>query len=938
MVLALKFPLIFSLIAGYTFLVSAHVFAEDVRGEGAVARREGREHWAFQSIAQPPTPLVRDRDWVRNPVDAFILARLEDESVGPSAEASRATLLRRVSLDLTGLPPGPAEVEAFLSNTRADAYEQLVDRLLASPHYGERWGRYWLDMARYADSDGFEQDRVRPYAWRWREWVIHALNADLPFDLFSVEQLAGDLLPGATIDQRVATGFHRNTLINREGGIDGEEDRVKRTVDRTNTLGEVWLGMTVGCTQCHDHKYDPLVQSDYYGLYAFFNNLEEPDIPAAPPEELAAYTMVKAAFDREHAPYLERISAYEKNKLPATIAAWEESLDDAVPTWVVLEPAKLVSRQGSTLTRQEDASVFVTGENDRSDIYTFVAETELSGITSFRLEVLPDERLPMDGPGLAPNGNFVLTSFRVIAEPAEPALAGSDSSALPRVFTLQHSHADFSQVNRPVAAAVGDDATSGWAIYPRVGMTHTALFETREEIAFEGGVRLHIELHHALHHDHNIGRFRISASTQRRPVRSDVVEILRLSEEERSEEQRAVVAEFYRTLDPELNALNAAAVEHARGAPKNPGEKNRAQAVEERSEPRRTQVHIRGDFLQKGEEVAPRAPTLFPPVVARAESADRLDLARWLFAPEHPLTARVLVNRLWQQYFGRGIVATDNDFGTQGDPPSHPELLDWLAARFREGGWSLKALHRLIVTSATYRQSSDARPELQERDPFNTWLARQNRLRVEAEVIRDLGLAVSGLLCYELGGPSVRPPQPAGVAELGFNGLVRWKPSTGADIYRRGVYTHFQRTVPYPMLMVFDAPNSNTSCTQRERSNTPLQALTLWNDPVFFDMARALGRRIAKATLESRDRQGQVAQRIFYAFRLCLGRDPDRAEVVSLSNFYASQRKQFEADEDSAGLVIGAPSGPDGETTAERAAWVMIARTLLNMDEFITRE
>jgi len=939
---------IFSLMATCALLVSGPAAGEDASDKDAAgARRKGREHWAFQAIRNPPVPQVRDRDWVRNPIDAFILARLEKESVKPSAAARRATLLRRVYLDLIGLPPGPAEVDAFLSDKRADAYEQLVDRLLASPHYGERWGRHWLDMARYADSDGFEQDRVRPYAWRWREWVIDALNADLPFDQFSVEQLAGDLLPGASIDQRVATGFHRNTLINREGGIDGEEDRVKRTVDRTNTLGEVWLGMTVGCTQCHDHKYDPLAQSEYYGLYAFFNNLEEPDIPAPDPEEFKAYTLAKAEFDKEHAPYLERVSAYEKSKLPATIAAWDESIDEAVPTWVVLEPTKLASAQGSTLTRQEDASVFVTGENDRSDVYTFVAETELTSITAFRLEVIADERLPGNGPGRASNGNFVLTSFRVTAAPATPANAGSSipaaagpvgASAQPEAFALQHPHADFSQVNRPVAAAVGDDPTNGWAIHPRVGMPHAALFETRDDIGFEGGTRLRIELHHALHHDHNIGRFRISASTLRRPVRPDIVDVLRLPEEERSDKQRAVVTEFYRTLDPEFNALTAAAAEHAKEAPKNPGEKTKAQAVAERLEPRGTQVHIRGDFLHKGDEVEPHAPTILPPVVSRDECADRLDLARWLFTPEHPLTARVLVNRLWQQYFGRGIVATDNDFGTQGDPPSHPGLLDWLATRFREGGWSLKALHRLIVTSATYRQSSDGLLELVERDPLNTWLAHQNRLRVEAEVIRDLSLAASGLLCCKVGGPSVRPPQPAGVAELGFNDQVGWKTSTGADIYRRGVYTHFQRTVPYPMLLAFDAPNSNTSCTRRERSNTPLQALTLWNDPVFFDMAQALGRRIIEEAPRMADRQVQVTERIRYAFRLCLGRHPDAAEAASVRKFYASQLAQFETDEESAGAAIGDRPGPDGATAAELAAWVIVGRTILNMDEFITRE
>lgn len=919
-----------AIFAACTFLVSLLAASDEASEDPAKRKLKASQHWAFQAIERPAVPRVQARDWVRNPIDAFILAKLEKENVQPSPEARRTTLLRRLYLDVIGLAPTPHEVKTFLNDTRPDAYERLVDRLLASPHYGERWGRYWLDMARYADSDGFEQDRVRPHAWRWREWVIDALNANRPFDQFSVEQLAGDLLPQPDINQLVATGFHRNTLINREGGVDGEEDRVKRTVDRTNTLGEVWLGMTLACGECHNHKYDPLTQHEYFGLYAFFNNIEQPDIPAPYPDEWEAYKIAKAKFDKEYAPYLERLAAYQKNALPKQVGELKKSVNKSSLSWALLLPTALSSAVGGTLLPQKDGSVFAEGENDQSDVYTFVASTNLQGITAFRLEVLPDERLPRKGPGRASNGNFVLTSFKVTATPRD----GKGSS---KTVELQNPYADFNQSNRNIKSAVsGDD--NGWAVWPEVGKAHTAVFETKEDIGFEGGTLLSIELHHALHHDHTIGRFRISAISFPRPIQSEILDFLRVPEDKLTEIQGNAREELSLQVDPKYVELATAAAEHAKKAPVNPGKKTMAQTVAERAQPRRTQVHIRGDFLNKGDDVEPHAPVILPPIAARAERADRLDLARWLFRADHPLTARIAVNRVWQQDFGQGIVVSDNDFGTQGDPPSHPELLDWLATLFRESGWNLKALHRLIVTSATYRQSSADRPELAERDPLNRWLSHQNRLRVEAEVIRDIALSTSGLLVPRVGGPSVRPPQPEGIDELGFQNQVRWQTSGGADKYRRGLYTHFQRTVPYPMLMTFDAPDSNTSCTRRERSNTPLQALTLWNDPVFFDMAQALGRCIAQDAPRNSRPRDQTKARVRYAFQLCLGRAPDAAEGVWMQNFYASQLKHFETDAAAANATNGDGPLPDKTSPAQLAAWIQIGRALMNVDEFITRE
>ena len=890
--------------------------------------RENDSHWAFQPIRRLALPSVGNRSWPCNEIDLWILSRLEREAVQPAPLANRNTLQRRLHLDLVGLTPSPFQIDRFLEEIRPDAYERLVDRLLASPHYGERWGRYWLDMARYADSDGYEKDLPRPYAWRWRQWVIDTLNADKPFDQFTLEQLAGDLLEESTTEQQIATGFHRNSLVNREGGIDQEEDRVKRTVDRINTLGEVWLGMTIECAQCHDHKFDPISQHEYYSLYAFFNNLDEPNISAPLPGQVDRYLQTKQDFDREHEKLLKQLAEYERDEFPQALASWEDSLGHPAPNWVLLTPQQLTDKMGSMFSPQEDGSILVTGSNNRS-LYTVVTETDLVGITAFRLEVLPDDRLPAKGPGRGHNGNFVLTKFRVTAIPRV-------HSATTQVVDLQSAFADFSERKLPITSVIDDDSGGGWAIYPQVGKSHTAIFETRQDIGFVGGTRLQIELHHGFHADHNIGRFRISCTTFHRPVRLGVLEALQVPRNQRNDQQRSMITNFYRTLDPRSLVFNTAVTEHAQKVPVDPRESVKAQVVSERVEPRETHIHIRGDFLHKGAVVESQTPSSLPPLQTRNGRPNRLDLARWLVDPKNPLTARVIVNRLWQQYFGRGIVATDNDFGTQGDKPTHPALLDQLATDLISKDWSLKSLHRRIVTSATYRQSSDVRLELEDRDPNNRWMARQNRLRVEAEVIRDLALAASGLLVNKIGGESVRPPQPADVAKLGFPRKVEWPTSVGSDRYRRGVYTFFQRTVPYPMLIAFDASDSNTSCTRRERSNTPLQALSLWNDPVFFEAAQALGQRIVDEIPTTGQPTIDQRQRIRHAFLLCLARQPSQEEQRVMQNLVASQRDQLAADKQAARRVVAHRAGtvPD----AELGVWVIVGRTLMNTDEFITRE
>lgn len=901
--------------------------------DGALAA----DHWSFKPIARPPLPQVANRAWFRTPLDAFILARLEKEEIAPSHEASRETLLRRLHFDLVGLPPTPAELHEFLADDRPDAYERLVDRLLASPHFGERWGRHWLDLARYADSDGFEKDAPRPFAWKYRSWVIDALNADMPFDRFTREQLAGDVLPSAGESQRVAVGFHRNTLHNTEGGADPEEDRVKKTIDRTNTLGTVWLGLTVGCAQCHSHKYDPLSQREYFRLYAFFNSLNEVNIDAPTPEQAAAYDAVRQLWEPEQAKRLGAVKAYEAEQLPAKQAAWEQQAANSPAVWTMLEPSSVRSAKGATFKTLSDKSVLVEGKNVLSDVYTIEAATSLKDITAVRLEVLPDQSLVAGGPGRANNGNFVLTTFRVTA-----AHADGKSAAVP--VTFKSARADYSQPQFDPALALNENPADGWAVGHEFGKRHVAVFVAQGPLGVEGGTKLTVTLDQTynLTEPHNIGRFRLSVATGTDAppldgVPADIVALARLAPAERKPEQQKQLAEYYVGLDSELIALKQSLVEHAKKAPALP-DQAKAQSVAQLGTPRPTKIHLRGDFLNPGEPVDAGIPAVFPSIKSRSEQPDRLDLANWLLDPANPLTARVAANRLWQQIFGRGLVATSDDFGKQGEPPSHPELLDWLASELAESGWSQKQLLRQIVCSAVYRQSSAARADLVEVDPENVLLARQSRRRVESEVIRDLALASGGLLVPRIGGPSVRPPQPAEYASVTYANSARWEVSKGGDRYRRGLYTFFQRTSPYPMLMTFDTPDSNECAARRSRSNTPLQSLTLWNDPAFFEAAQSLARRIVQSVPAEGRAEDSVHRRATFAFETCLGRSPNPRELAALVELYGKQLRAAESDEKNAASIVGAAPLPPGESTASIAAWVIVGRTLLNLDEFITRE
>ena len=892
------------------------------------------EHWAYQPIGPVELPEVQDKNWQRTPIDRFILAEMEKRGMTPSPVADRGTLIRRIYLDTLGLLPPPQVVLDFLNDQRPDAYRIAVDQVLKSPHYGERWGRHWLDLARYADSDGYEKDRPRPHAWRYRQWVIDALNADMPFDQFSIEQLAGDMLPGEETSTRVATGFHRNTLHNTEGGTDQEEDRVKKTVDRTNTFGSVWLGLTVGCAQCHSHKYDAISQREYYQLYSFFNGINEQDISAPTPEQQIEFDAAIAAFDTEHASYLEAIDSYEQKQLPIAFEKWLKEGATKVHRWNSPDELTISSKHGATFKQLDDGSWLSEGTNQGADTYTL--QTTVPSANGFRLEVLPDDQLPQKGPGRADNGNFVLTTVTVESRPA-----GTDGEFQPVPIT--RAAADFSQKDWDISKAVNENPDDGWAVSPEIGKRHVALFQFANKLLSEGGVDLRIQLvqKYDPKRPHNIGRFRVTTTgfegeLDLEGTPEPIVAALVVPTDTRNDAQQKTLLDYFKKRDSQYLQLQKSEREHKSQSPALPPTK--AQSVVEVAPVRQAHIHLRGNFLSKGDAVETRGFDTLPEVEKRGELPDRLDLAKWTMSANNPLTARVTVNRIWQRYFGTGIVETSDDFGKQGTPPSHPELLDWLAHEFRSQGWSLKHLHRLILNSSVYRQESARRPETAQQDPDNIWLTRQYRGRVEAEIIRDLALDASGLLSRKRGGPSVRPPQPSEYAALTYANSAKWSPSTGEDRFRRGLYTFFQRTSPYPMLMTFDSPDSTQCTTQRSRSNTPMQALTLWNDTVFTECAQHLGRRVMQDVPAVDDAAELLRQRIDYLFVVCLARHPKRTEFHAVETYYQQQVSQAEQDEELAKQIVGDQPRAKTDSIAEAAGWVALSRVMLNLDEFITKE
>jgi len=905
-------------------------------------RIDPRKHWSYLAPVRPRLPGVADASWPRSAVDYFVLRRLEDEGMKPSAPASPETLVRRVFLDLIGLPPSPAEVDRFLGDTAPGAYERLVDDLLSRPQFGERWARPWLDLARYADSHGFQRDDLRDI-WAYRDWVVAALNDDMPFDQFTIEQIAGDLLPGATESQRIATGFHRCVPTNVEAGSIPEETRIEQVIDRVNTTAAVWLGTTLECAQCHDHKYDPFSQKDYYRLLAFFNSTEieadrtNPNVPGSIAFRGPSMPIGSRERDRQRRELevqlaaLRRQEAERRKQLEKDLERWvSESVARLAdgPQTHVLEVIDFESTGSTDAYRiLEDGSVLLVGDDppDR-DTYTVRLGAKHDGIRAFRLDALTHDSLPGRGPGRgdARRPNFVLHSFRVSVAPPDARSPATN-------IEFRSARADYSQPKWDVAGAIDNDPRSGWGIGPRFGEPHWAVFETKKPLDAGGGKELLVELDQQFGRALNLGRFRLSVITgdpQGESAPAEVARLLKTPADQWSAKDREQLLEFRIAQDAHLKKLAQEAARIQRAIAQLASDTTLV--MQELAKPRPTAIFVRGDYRNPGEPVTPGTPSVLHPFSGAA--TNRLALARWLVDPDNPLMARVTVNRWWAEIFGQGIVPTVEDFGIQGQPPSHPELLDWLAVEFREHGWSMKHILRTIVLSATYRQSSRVTPALLAADDRNQLLARGPRFRMEAEMVRDNALSIAGLLSLKQGGPSIRPYQPDGTWTKVGGQAYDYIVSPGEDKYRRGLYVILKRGAPYPSFVNFDASARLACMVKRSRTNTPLQALTLLNDPVYVEAAMAFARRIVA---ESPD--GTTDGRLKYAFRVCTARWPKEAELQTLRTLFLQQRDASRRDPQAAGRLLAGFAAPESAAPEEFTAWYSVAAALLNLHETITK-
>lgn len=908
-------------------------------------------HWAYLPLRTfTADELPRGGVSESATIDAFVAAERVRQGLTAAPRADRVTLLRRLSFDLTGLPPTPAEVATFVNNSSADAYAQEVDRLLASPHFGERMAMWWLDLVRYADTVGYHGDQdvsVSPF----RDYVINAFNSNKPFDQFTIEQLAGDLLPEPSQTQLIASGYNRLGMMSAEGGVQDKEYLAKYIAERVRNVSGAWLGVTMGCCECHDHKFDPFPTREFYQMEAFFADIKERGLYSSADAtgnwgpSLKVPTEPQQARMQELLAQIAAVEATLNQSTPELVAAQAE-WELAQPSWVTLLPEELVSEQGATLKlRKRDGSIIASGESPATDTYTLTFPSVPEGIAALRLEVLPDKSLPQQGPGRAGNGNFVLTELivRAQAEGAEPrALEFAQALA-------SHEQIDNGGKNPygkwPAAAAIDHELHGdqwGWAILNEAGKPQAAVFCFAPDQAPQAGETVTIELQQKHKNpSHTLGRFRISATTSAAPeagtlaIPAGVAAALAVPVVERSDAQAQEIAKFYRTIAP---ALEPTRVELAAL------QKSRAELdaqitttlITEAVEPRPVRVLPRGNWMDDSGEV------VFPGVPAVLVSADaplpadrrltRLDLAQWITSPENPLTARVLANRLWKLYLGAGLSRKLDDIGAQGEPPTHPLLLDYLARRLIDFGWDIKGLIRAIVLSETYQQSSVPTAATLEADPENRWLARQARFRLDAEMVRDNALAVSGLLADEIGGPSVKPYQPRGYwAYLNFPAR-EWQNGTGEELYRRGLYTHWQRQYLHPGLLAFDAPSREECTADRARSNTPLQSLVLLNDPCYVEAARTLAERML--------RHGATTQeRLDFAYQQAVSRGVKEQEVAILSQLLEQARSEYQANPQAAGelLSVGARPVPDDLDTVELAAWTTIARAILNLHETITR-
>lgn len=911
-------------------------------------------HWAFVPPKRPALGDAGGSRWPRQELDLLVLDSLRKADLAPTDEASREMLARRLALDLTGLPPAPDEVARFVAEPSPDAVERWVDRLLGQPAFGERLAVDWLDASRFADTHGYHIDSGRDMS-RWREYVIDSFNANQPFDRFTTEQLAGDLLPAdgdprETLRRQIASGFSRNNMINFEGGAIPQEYLNAYLVDRVNTLGTVFLGLSVACTQCHDHKYDPMTTRDFYQLYAFFNSIPENGLDGSKGNAVPLLKAPTEWEETELATLATRIADLEKRlggplpEVDAEQQRWETTaLDSSRSLWRIAEPKEYRSVGGATLKLESDRSVVASGKNPDRETYE-VSWPSTSPVASIRLEALPDPSFPASGPGRSTNGNIVMTKVRVHVR---------QSASAPWMETkIAAADADFSQQGYAIAGAIDDDAKSGWGVFPEAGKPHLAAFRLAEPIAPSSTTELKVTLEFQSEFaGHQIGRFRLATSDQRAAPLMDslppeVTIALGVARDQRTEAQAKQLRDYYRQhVSPRVRELSDQLAEDRRRRDALDKRIPTVMVMQEMEKPRETFVLMRGQYDKPGDPVGANVPAFLPPL-AEGAPRNRLGLAQWLTQPDHPLVSRVAVNRYWQLFFGTGIVKTVEDFGSQGEAPSHPVLLDWLATDFVNADrpelpqWDLKRLIARIVTSATYRQSSAATSERVARDPENRLLARGPRFRLQAEFIRDMALASSGLLDRRLGGASVFPYQPQGLWEElmsradGKNWTAQeYEQSHGGDLYRRTMYTFWKRTCPPANLATFDAPDRETCTVRRARTNTPLQALVLMNDPTYAEAARKFAERIM------REGGATTAERTTFAFRTVLARTPTTAELTILERLHQRQLAKFKSDPASAArlLEVGESSRDMNLDTTELATWTIIASAILNLDEAIAK-
>ena len=906
-------------------------------------------HWAYQPLVRPGLPSGGDGE---GGIDRLVRVHLESVGLKPSPEADRRTLARRLSLDLTGLPATPESVAAFEADTAPGAYERLVDRLMATPQYGERMAIGWLDVVRFADTIGYHSDNPRNI-WPYRDYVIRSFNANKPFDQFTREQLAGDLLPSPSMEARIASGFNRLLLTTEEGGAQEKDYESRYLTDRVRAVGTVWMGQTIGCAQCHDHKFDPITTRDFYAMGAFFADVKETIIGRREdgmlvPTESQARELARLTSEAQR--LKERLEGPHP-ELEASLGRWRQDRLQALRSdalWTAATPASAESAGGATVAVREDRSVLVGGKTPDTDSTTVRFAGLPERVVGVRLEVLPDKSLPSQGPGRAGNGNFVLTEVvaRVVRDGAPARELAFESAWASHEQTVSAEKNPYGKWS--AASVIDRDARgsfAGWAILPEAGKPSQLRLRLREPLTLAAGERLEVELQQKHGHgNHTLGCFRVGVATDPAALvppavpmpTGELAELIRVDPARRTPEQTAKLWAEFRAVAPELAELRAqrAAADKARSDFE--GTLPRTLVTERAEKPRTVRVLPRGNWLiETGDIMEPAIPAQFRTAARKGTDRrlNRLDLADWLVSPENPLTARVVVNRFWRQFFGTGLSKVLDDFGAQGEPPRHPELLDWLAAEFRDSGWDVKHLVRLMVTSRTYRQSSSAPRELLARDPDNRELARQGRWRIEAELVRDSALQLSGLLVPQIGGPSVRPYQPDGYWE-NLNFPQRgYDASNGADQYRRGLYTWWQRSYVHPSMLAFDAATREECAAERNRSNIPQQALVLLNDPSYVEAARSFAARIL------RECGGDDTARLTWAWRQALARTPADSEMAALRRLLEAQRAAFAKDPEAASQFTrtGKAPVPAGLDPVQWAAWTDVARALLNLHETITR-